>query len=196
MMANDLKTTLTDRMAGFESFYIALDESIDLSDTAQLAIFIRGVDKEFTVTEELLALQLLQERTSLMKFKRYVRMYDTKKVKIIIIKEDRTQDKRKHTYAKLYNNMAHCQLEARCWEEAAWLAARALALQPRDAKALYRRGAARAALGLHEDAWADLQAALRERPDYTAARRARDALEPTIRRINRDYTSLVKKMFS
>ncbi|GBP57833.1 General transcription factor II-I repeat domain-containing protein 2 [Eumeta japonica] len=58
MMANDIKTTLTDRMAGFESFSIALDESTDLSDIAQLAIFIRGVNKEFTVTEELLALQL------------------------------------------------------------------------------------------------------------------------------------------
>ncbi|GBP40060.1 General transcription factor II-I repeat domain-containing protein 2 [Eumeta japonica] len=54
MMANDIKTTLTGRMAGLESFSIELDESIDLSDTAQLAIFIRGVDKEFTVTEELL----------------------------------------------------------------------------------------------------------------------------------------------
>ncbi|CAK1585423.1 unnamed protein product [Parnassius mnemosyne] len=43
MMANDIKTTLTDLMAGFESFSIALDEITDLSDTAQLDIFIRGV---------------------------------------------------------------------------------------------------------------------------------------------------------
>ncbi|CAK1595820.1 unnamed protein product [Parnassius mnemosyne] len=43
MMANDIKTTLTDRMAGFESFSIALEESIDLPDTAQLSIFTRGV---------------------------------------------------------------------------------------------------------------------------------------------------------
>ncbi|XP_026331068.1 general transcription factor II-I repeat domain-containing protein 2-like, partial [Hyposmocoma kahamanoa] len=64
MMVNDIKTTLTDRMAGFESFSIALDESTDLSDTAQLAIFIRGVDKEFTVTEELLALQPLKGATT------------------------------------------------------------------------------------------------------------------------------------
>ncbi|GBP95504.1 General transcription factor II-I repeat domain-containing protein 2B [Eumeta japonica] len=42
----------------------ALDESTDLSDTAQLTIFIRGVGKEFTVTEELLALQLLKETTT------------------------------------------------------------------------------------------------------------------------------------
>ncbi|GBP81607.1 hypothetical protein EVAR_21237_1 [Eumeta japonica] len=44
MMANDIKTTLTERMAGFESFSIALDESTDLSDTAQLAIFIRALN--------------------------------------------------------------------------------------------------------------------------------------------------------
>ncbi|XP_056633912.1 general transcription factor II-I repeat domain-containing protein 2-like [Diorhabda sublineata] len=64
MMANDIKRTLTDRMAGFESFSIALDESTDLSNTAQLAIFIRGIDKEFTVTEELLALQPLKATTT------------------------------------------------------------------------------------------------------------------------------------
>ncbi|GBP44713.1 General transcription factor II-I repeat domain-containing protein 2 [Eumeta japonica] len=63
MMANDIKTTLTDRMAGFESFSIELDESTDLSDTDQLTIFIRGVDKEFTVTGELLALQPLKGST-------------------------------------------------------------------------------------------------------------------------------------
>ncbi|GBP79312.1 General transcription factor II-I repeat domain-containing protein 2A [Eumeta japonica] len=48
----------------FESFPIALDESTDLSDTAQLAIFIRAVDKEFTVTEELLVLQPLKGITT------------------------------------------------------------------------------------------------------------------------------------
>ncbi|GBP82222.1 General transcription factor II-I repeat domain-containing protein 2 [Eumeta japonica] len=64
MMTNGIKTTLTGRMAGFESFSIALDESTNLSDAAQLAIFIRGVDKEFTVTEELLALQPLKGTTT------------------------------------------------------------------------------------------------------------------------------------
>ncbi|GBP72034.1 General transcription factor II-I repeat domain-containing protein 2 [Eumeta japonica] len=64
MMANDIKTTFTDRMAGFESFSMALNKSTDLSDTAQLTIFIRGVDKEFTVTEEFLALQPLKGTTT------------------------------------------------------------------------------------------------------------------------------------
>ncbi|GBP28463.1 General transcription factor II-I repeat domain-containing protein 2 [Eumeta japonica] len=64
IIANDIKTTLTDRMAGFESFSIALDENTDLFDIAQLTIFIRGFDKEFTVTEELLALQPLKGITT------------------------------------------------------------------------------------------------------------------------------------
>ncbi|GBP10896.1 hypothetical protein EVAR_5473_1 [Eumeta japonica] len=60
-----------------ESFFIlcnALGESSNLSDKAQLAIFIRDVEQESTGTEESLALQplkgILQERTFLMKFKR------------------------------------------------------------------------------------------------------------------------------
>ncbi|GBP45138.1 General transcription factor II-I repeat domain-containing protein 2A [Eumeta japonica] len=64
MMAHGIKTKLTDCMAGFKSFSIALDESTDLSDTAQLAIFNRGVDKKFTVTEELLALRPLKGTTT------------------------------------------------------------------------------------------------------------------------------------
>ncbi|GBP50308.1 General transcription factor II-I repeat domain-containing protein 2 [Eumeta japonica] len=42
----------------------ALDESTELSNTAQLAIFIRGVHKVFTVTEKLLALQPLKGTTT------------------------------------------------------------------------------------------------------------------------------------
>lgn len=39
-------------------FYsIALDESTDMSHTAQLAVFIRGVSEDFEITEELLGLQ-------------------------------------------------------------------------------------------------------------------------------------------
>ncbi|GBP10233.1 General transcription factor II-I repeat domain-containing protein 2 [Eumeta japonica] len=44
--------------------YRALDEGTDLSDTAQLALFTRGVNKEFTVTEELLVLQTLKGTTA------------------------------------------------------------------------------------------------------------------------------------
>jgi hypothetical protein len=39
-----------------EAFFIAVDESTDVVDTAQLAIFIRGMDINFNITEELPAL--------------------------------------------------------------------------------------------------------------------------------------------
>ncbi|XP_014283679.1 general transcription factor II-I repeat domain-containing protein 2-like [Halyomorpha halys] len=64
MMAYDINTTLIDHMTGCESFSIALDESTALSETAQYAIFIRGVDKEFTATEEFLTLQSLKGTTT------------------------------------------------------------------------------------------------------------------------------------
>jgi hypothetical protein len=40
----------------FEAFSIAMDESTDVADTAQLAMFIRSVDINFIITEELTAL--------------------------------------------------------------------------------------------------------------------------------------------
>ena len=44
------------RMASLQFCSLALDESTDASDTAQLDVFIRGIDCEFTITEELLSL--------------------------------------------------------------------------------------------------------------------------------------------
>ena len=46
-------------------FYsLALDESTDQTDTAQLAIFVRGIDSNFDVFEELLSTALLKDRTT------------------------------------------------------------------------------------------------------------------------------------
>jgi hypothetical protein len=47
-----------------EAFSIALDDSTDDSDTSQLAIFIRGADADFNITEALLALQPLKGTTT------------------------------------------------------------------------------------------------------------------------------------
>ena len=47
----------------FEYFSLALDESNDITSTAQLLIFIRGIDKQFCVTEELAALKSLHGST-------------------------------------------------------------------------------------------------------------------------------------
>jgi hypothetical protein len=46
---------LRDLSQKFEAFSTAVDESTDVVDTAQLAIFIRGVDINFNITEELAA---------------------------------------------------------------------------------------------------------------------------------------------
>ncbi len=42
-------------------FSLALDESTDICDVAQLSIFIRGMDDNFHVFEELASLESLHE---------------------------------------------------------------------------------------------------------------------------------------
>ena len=54
---------LKENSAQFEYFSLALDESNDITSTAQLLIFIRGIDKDFCVTEELAALKSLHGNT-------------------------------------------------------------------------------------------------------------------------------------
>jgi len=46
-----------------EVYSMPIDESNDISDTAQLAVFIRGVTKKFEVFEELLALTPMKDTT-------------------------------------------------------------------------------------------------------------------------------------
>ena len=41
-----------------------MDESTDKQDTAQLLIFIRGIDKDFSITEELLGLESMKGTTT------------------------------------------------------------------------------------------------------------------------------------
>ncbi|QQP51440.1 Uncharacterized protein FKW44_012809, partial [Caligus rogercresseyi] len=43
-LSSDLHSQLKERIKSFVAFSIALDESTDVADTAQFAIFIRGVD--------------------------------------------------------------------------------------------------------------------------------------------------------
>lgn len=58
-----LENKLKNTAANFKFFSLAVDESTDSSDTAQLAIFIRGVDKDFNITEELANLIPLKDTT-------------------------------------------------------------------------------------------------------------------------------------
>ncbi|GFY55447.1 general transcription factor II-I repeat domain-containing protein 2 [Trichonephila inaurata madagascariensis] len=55
-----LNTTTT----SFVYFSLALDETSDINDAAQLAIFIRGVDSQMNITEELLELESLKGTTT------------------------------------------------------------------------------------------------------------------------------------
>ena len=58
-LVNKLKTIVADSVY----FSLALDESTDVTDTAQLLIFIRTVSKDFVVHEELLGLEPLHNTT-------------------------------------------------------------------------------------------------------------------------------------
>jgi hypothetical protein len=56
-IGSNLSLQLKDKANGFEWFSIAVDETTDATDSSQLLVFIRGVGKDFEITEELAALQ-------------------------------------------------------------------------------------------------------------------------------------------
>jgi hypothetical protein len=55
-LATDIRGQLSDFCKDFQAFSIAVDESTDAKDVAQLAVFIRGCNSNFEITEELLEL--------------------------------------------------------------------------------------------------------------------------------------------
>lgn len=62
-VSSDIKRQLEAKGVEFDFFSLACDKSTDASDTAQLLIFLRGVDNEMNVSEELLDLQSLKDQT-------------------------------------------------------------------------------------------------------------------------------------
>ena len=52
----NLDSHLKKKVKSFVIFSVALDESTDISDVAQQAIFIRGIDETLFITEEFLGL--------------------------------------------------------------------------------------------------------------------------------------------
>lgn len=63
-LATNLYELLMEKGKDFVAFSLAVDESCDASDTAQLSIFIRGVDSNLCVTEELLGLKSMHGTTT------------------------------------------------------------------------------------------------------------------------------------
>ncbi|XP_073330798.1 general transcription factor II-I repeat domain-containing protein 2A-like [Pagrus major] len=62
-MAQDIEKTLKNTARDFEYFSLACDETTDITHTAQLAIFLRGITSEFETKEELLSLQAMHGTT-------------------------------------------------------------------------------------------------------------------------------------
>ncbi|KAF0746212.1 Uncharacterized protein FWK35_00031889 [Aphis craccivora] len=62
-MTIEIILKLCDRIQDFKYFSIAFDKSTDISDTAQLVIFVRGVNELFQITEEMLKLISLKGTT-------------------------------------------------------------------------------------------------------------------------------------
>lgn len=63
-LSDDIERTVKSVATNFVYFSIALDESTDNSDTAQLAIMVRGVDEQFNITEDFLNLASLHGTTT------------------------------------------------------------------------------------------------------------------------------------
>ncbi|XP_066941423.1 general transcription factor II-I repeat domain-containing protein 2-like [Macrobrachium rosenbergii] len=63
-LSGDLGRQMNNKIKSFIAFSVAIDESTDVTDVAQLAIFIRGVDETLTITEEFLELVPMKDTTT------------------------------------------------------------------------------------------------------------------------------------
>ena len=63
-LGDNIEATLKDKLSACVLYSLALDESTDQSDTAQLVIFIRGVDENFNIIEEILDLCQIKGTTT------------------------------------------------------------------------------------------------------------------------------------
>ena len=54
-----MEKTLKDAAKDFQFFSLACDETTDITNTTQLAVFVRGITAEFDTLEELLSLEAM-----------------------------------------------------------------------------------------------------------------------------------------
>ena len=59
-----MRGSLKDTCVRFDYFSVAFDESTDLKDTAQLAVFIRGVLPNLDIVEQFLQLVAIKDTTA------------------------------------------------------------------------------------------------------------------------------------
>lgn len=62
-MSRDIKQQFKEKAREFVAFSLACDESTDVSDSAQLLLFIRGVNENMEITQELAGLETLRNTT-------------------------------------------------------------------------------------------------------------------------------------
>jgi len=67
-IAGNIRKQLQDPASSFCYFSLALDESTDVSDIVQLLVFVRGVDCNFEVTQELAGLSSMHGQTFTLPF--------------------------------------------------------------------------------------------------------------------------------
>jgi len=63
-LSSDIYDQLCEKAKCFSAYSVALDETTDITDTAQLAIYVRGVDNNFELMEGLLTVIPLHGQTT------------------------------------------------------------------------------------------------------------------------------------
>ncbi|KAJ0173422.1 hypothetical protein K1T71_010571 [Dendrolimus kikuchii] len=110
------------------------------------------------------------------------------------IKEDKVKEM-VDLKVKLYNNLAHCQLQYNECDAALQLCNKALSYHSDNAKALYRRCLAYSGLNMYEEAWVDIQNALKHDPNDKVIQHKVNMLRPVVEKRKQEYSNVIKKMF-
>ena len=63
-IAKNLQLQLRKQIKIFDLLSVALDESCDIRDTAKLLVILRGITKDFQITESLVEMQLIKGTTT------------------------------------------------------------------------------------------------------------------------------------